>query len=94
MKHSKFIAVIVVSVMMFSVVQPVIAEGRTWKEWGRDVKNTAEEAFDMNPGTGTEFFGIDVSAIVIGAVWVVGATVEYFADDEPEEEPQEEQKSS
>ena len=86
MKHSKFLAVIVVSVMMFSVVQPVIAEAQTGKEWGRDLKKSAEETPSSMTGA--------IDDVLRLAQWGVGATVEYFADDEPEEDPQEEQKSS
>ena len=90
---------------MLSVVQPVFAsvnpplrkvEGRTWKEWGRDMKETADEIGDSTPDTGTEILGIDVKDIMTWTMWAVGATVEYFSDDAPEEkpQPQEEEKSS
>ena len=99
MKHSKFIAVIVVSVMMLSLVQPVKVDARTWKEWGR---NTKEVGADMLLD-GAESYGYSreldgetiVQGVLGGAMWLVGATVEYFSDDAPEEKPQpKEEKSS
>ena len=59
----------------------MIAEAQTWKEWGRDLKKSAEETPSSMTGA--------IDDVLRLAGWVVGATVEYFA-----EEPQEEQKSS